>query len=446
MNEKQKINNKQLIINYLTHSNIMKKFFFLAAIASVALAGCTKNEPVRVDNPTRIGFTPISQRTATKAQIYGEQNATYTAGTSPAFEKFLAYASFTENNSTAPSGDFFPAAGVECEYQPTGYPTGSDFWAPADIYYWPKAGYLTFHAFSPSALTPYAGTVANSWTNGITITGFTASTNMDQQVDVLYSDFNAYQQRSLYNPETGFTYDDKTGDDDSQWAHEGVNLTFHHALSAVQFRVVTDQDYTAGAQKHYFTVTKIEVLDANNQGEFHENRTGVDNTYGTAAAGSVTMNKDNSLATSPYWVPTATAVTDYTVFSGTKDVLNLTASNAATDKEFGLYGKLMLPMPQLLGGHGASSDKDVVVKVTYNYKYNDGSDHTYNDLTTEISLAGKKAQKYNGTAEEYTVNQWLINHKYFYTLVFKLDPIIFDPKVDVWVNVEDINIDLPYQN
>lgn len=446
MNEKQKINNKQLIINYLTHPNIMKKFFFLAAIASVALAGCTKNEPVSYDNPTRIGFSPISQRVTTKAEYYGEQNATYT-GAGSTYEKFLAYAAFTEDNTTAPSDNFFAAAGVECEYEPTGYPTGSDFWAPADIYYWPKAGYLTFHAFSPSDLDPYSGTVANSWTSGITISSFTASTDMDKQVDVLYSDFNAYQQRSMYNPETGFTYDDKTGDDNSQWAHNGVNLTFHHALSAAQFRVVTDQDYTTGTQKHYFTVTKIEVLDANYQGAFYENRTGVDNTYGTAAAGSVTMNKDNSLATSPYWVPTATAVTDYTVFTGSQDVHTLAVANAASQKEFGLYGKLMLPMPQLLGGHGGSADKDVVVKVTYTYKYNDGTaDHNYPGLTTQISLAGKKAQKYNGTPEEYTVNQWLINHKYFYTLVFKLDPIIFDPKVDVWVNVEDINIDLPYQN
>ena len=61
-------------------------------------------------------------------------------------------------------------------------------------------------------------------------------------------------------------------------------------------------------------------------------------------------------------------------------------------------------------------------------------------------MCQKKAQKYNGATEEYTVNQWLINHKYLYTLVFKLDPIIFDPKVEAFVEVSDINIDLPYQN
>ena len=426
----------------------MKKTIILAAIACVALAGCTKNERI-VDNgrDVAIGFSPISQRTATKAVVYGEQNATYTAGTSPNFEKFLAYAAFTEDNTTVPSTNFFPAAGVECSYQPSGYPSGTDFWAPASIYYWPKAGYLTFHAFSPSVLdNGYSATVTNAWPTGLSLTSFTAGTDMDKQIDILYSDFNAYQQRSMYNPETGFTYDDKTGDDNSQWAHNGVNLTFRHAMSAVQFRVVTDQDYTAGTQKHYFTVTKIEVLNVNNTGEFHENRTAVDNTYGTAAAGSVTKNKDNGLATSPYWAPTATATVTYTPFTGTQLVSDKLTADAATDKQFGTYGKLMLPMPQLLGGHGASADQDVIVKVTYTYKYNDGTDHEYPGLTTQISLAGQKALKYGGATDDYTVNQWLINHKYLYTLVFKLDPIIFDPKVEAFVEVSDIDVNLPYQN
>ena len=416
----------------------MKKIYILAAIALVAGVSCTKQVPADNNSPdVPIGFSPISQRSATKAEYFGEQNATYT-GAGSTYEKFLAYAAYTENTTDVPSTNFFPAAGEECSYNST-----DDYWAPANTYYWPKAGYLTFHAFSPSALTPYSGSVANAWPAGITITSFVASTDMDKQVDVLYSDFNAYQQRSNYNPETGTPYDDKSGDTGN---HNGVNLIFRHALSAVQFRVVTDQDYTSGSQKHSFVITKIEVLDANNKGEFHENRSAVDNTYANAAAGSVTFNADNSTANSPYWVPTATEVTNYTVFTGTKSVLTKADSDVETNKEFGLYGKLMLPMPQLLGGHGASADKDVVVKVTYNYTYNDGSNHTTNGLTTEISLAGKNGTYAGGTAGAYTVDQWLINHKYLYTLVFKLDPIIFDPKVEAFVEVTDINIDLPYQN
>lgn len=407
----------------------MKKSIILAAIALIAGASCTKQIPMTVYNSpdAPISFSPISQRTTTKAEYYGEQNATYT-GTGSAYEKFTAFAAYTEDNTTVPSTNFFPAAGVECEHVGT---APNDYWQPTDTYYWPKAGYLTFHAFSPSALTPYAGTVANSWTTGITITGFQASTDMDKQVDVLYSDFNFFQQRGAYTA-SGTPYDD---DDDSAYAHEGVNLTFRHALSAAQFRVITDADYSA---QHQFTVTKIEVLNANYKGAFYENRKGdKTNDYADAAASSITFNKDNAVTASPYWVPAADE-TDYTVFSGSTVV---TTANAASAKTFGDYGKLMIPMPQAL----THATNQVKVKVTYDYKFTLGGDeHSFSDLTAEISLAGAQAKKYNGATENYDVNYWLINHKYLYTLVFKLDPIVFDPKVEVWVNVDDLNANLPY--
>ena len=412
----------------------MKKVVIMAAIACVALAGCTRNE--RHADPAddvAIGFSPIAQRTTTRAEFHGEQNATYT-GDGSTYEKFTAYAAFTSDNTTVPSTDFFPAAGEECSYNATG-----DYWAPATSYLWPKAGYLTFHAFSPSALTPCSGTVANAWTTGLTISNFVASTNMDQQVDVLYSDYNFYQQRSAYTPANGMPYDDE---DNSAFTHNGVNLIFRHALSAVQFRVVPDQDYAPASAnaKHEFTVTKIEVLNANNKGEFHENRKGdATNDYADAATGSITFNKDNALTASPYWVPAADETT-YTVFTGATEV---TTADAAAAKTFGDYGKMMLPMPQAL----AHSANDVSVKVTYNYKFTLGTEeYTYDNLTSTVSLAGAQAKKYNGAAEDYDVDYWLINHKYFYTLVFTLDPIIFDPKVEAFVEVSDINIDLPYQN
>ena len=145
------------------------------------------------------------------------------------------------------------------------------------------------------------------------------------------------------------------------------------------------------------------------------------------------------MTASPYWVPAADETT-YTAFTGSTDV---TTADAAAAKTFGDYGKLMLPMPQAL----AHSANEVTVKVTYNYKFTlNGTEHSYTDLTTQVSLAGAQAKKYNGTTEDYDVNYWLINHKYLYTLVFKLDEIICDPKVEAFVEVSDINIDLPYQN
>ena len=436
----------------------MKKIYILAAIALVAGVSCTKQVPADNNSPdVPIGFSPISQRSTTKANVFGEQNATYTAGST--YESFLAYAAFTADNTTLPSttSDFFPAAGVECVYNAATAP--SDYWAPATPYYWPKAGFLTFRAFSPSTwtgATGYAGTVANTWNSGITISSFTAGTDKAKQLDILYSDVEAYKQRSNYNPENGIPYDDKTGDDNTVWTHSGVNITFRHAMSAVQFRVVTDQDYApaSGTYKHEFTVKKIEVLYANTAGAFYENRDGsaVDklNTFANVPGGVtrfVGKNKGNENTATPYWVPTEATENTYVVYEdGTgQAVHDLTTANAATNKEFGLYGDFILPMPQYLN-HGTGNNV-VQVRITYDYTFTLGGNATsYSGLTSTIELDAKNAAKYNGTAETYTVNHWLINHKYFYTLVFKLDPIIFDPMVDVWVNVEDINVDLPYQN
>ena len=203
----------------------MKKLIFLAAVACVALAGCTKKEAIQtVSDDTPIAFSPIAQKAATKAEVFGEQNATYTAGTSPSYEKFLAYAAYTEDASTAPSVDFFPAAGVECVYNAATAP--ADFWAPSTSYYWPKAGFLTFRAFSPSVLTPCSGTVANAWTSGITITDFVASTNMDQQISDVNtakeSVDNVYGDIQLMTNKTNEA--SEASRDAAQAAEEGASL------------------------------------------------------------------------------------------------------------------------------------------------------------------------------------------------------------------------------
>ena len=61
-----------------------------------------------------------------------------------------------------------------------------------------------------------------------------------------------------------------------------------------------------------------------------------------------------------------------------------------------------------------------------------------------VDLSGAHGTYNGGSAGAYEVNNWLINHKYVYTLQFKLDPIIFDPAVEAFVTVGDITVDLPF--
>lgn len=445
-------------------------------MASVALASCTKTIPVAYDDgkDVAITFEPISNRIATKGNYHGEQNGTYTGPSAgPAvYEDFKAWAFFTAKASTVagynPQGTVASANGgvffsdVTCVHN-AGDGAGKDYWEPSpNPYYWPKAGYLHFHAFSPADFTGVAN-LSHDWANGFTLTGYVAPQYTDTdaaglladdvQNDLLYSDFVFDQQRSQYSTtsNTVGTYDDE--EDNTGYVHDGINLTFRHALSSVLFKVKTFANYQTGTQQHKFTVRKIEVLNAYNTGNFHENRANTaDNKYTILAAGDwsnkIGFYKDNARQNAggtdgtPYWDTFSNEVT----LTPYNQIANAAGGVLATTSAQDL-GMQLLTLPQAL----AHASNDVKVKVYYDYEFsNDGgtSWYTYSHdsstgLISEIELKGNKGEY---ASAEYTVNNWLINHKYVYTLVFKLDPIIFDPKVEVFVNVTDINVDLPQQN
>ena len=258
----------------------------------------------------------------------------------------------------------------------------------------------------------------------------------------MYSDFEFKKKRSDYSPETGMPYDEAS--EAAGYSHKGVNLTFHHALTSVQFKFKTEDDFTESNVKYYFRIRRIQLLNVNYKGEFYENRTSAcDNSYGNAPAGSVTFNDDNSLTATPYWVP-ASNVTPYIVS-------DLKASTLITNN-LQQVGSTMLLMPQHLS-HGSN----VSVKIYYYFSYKVGSDEeksypvanpNQNNLETDYFNLTIPLNGLPGTigGTPTTVNQWLINHKYTYTITFHLDPLLFDPKVDVdYVDVTPISIDLPYQ-
>lgn len=447
----------------------MKKFIVLAALASVALASCTKSIPVAYDNgkDVAITFSPISQRAGTKALYHGEQNATYT-GDGATYESFAAWAYYTgaasgttnpQTNADAASGGAFfgtASAGETCAHHAAVGGAGTDYWAPATDYLWPKAGYLHFHAMSPAAFG--TGTLAHSWANGITITGYVAPVYTDGtaagltadavQNDLMYSDFEFDKQRASYN-QTGATvgtYDDE--DDSGIYKHDGVNLLFRHALSLVQFKIKTAADYTATTQKHKFFVKKIEILSAYNTGTFHENRKNdLSNGYNAVAdmTGKIGFTADNANnSQTPYWetFSNETTLTPYDVsaavaFSGQE----------ATSVLSGQVGTTIIALPQAL----AHDVNHVRVQVTFDYKFSTDNGTNWiesEDQVITVDLSGAKGT-YDPTGvntANYVVNNWLINHKYIYTLTFKLDPIIFDPAVVAYVEVQDIGVDLPVQN
>lgn len=451
----------------------MKKvIIFLAAAAGVALAGCVKNTPeiAPAGREVAVSFSPIAQRSLTKAPYYGEQNAYYT-GDGSSYEDFLAHSFYTAQASSVGGfnpqgtvasnngGEFFPAAGVECSHAGT---APADWWEPATPYYWPRAGYLHFHALSPYVFTKSA--LSHAWASGYAITGYQAPVYADadltdaqtanNQIDLLYSDFVFDRQRSGYDPQTGSPYDESgTAPYLDAASHKGVDLTFRHALASVNFKTKTAADYESGTQRHQFIVRKIEILKAYNTADFAENRAATaDNAYLAVAdmTGKVGFTKENADGSlTPYWSNFSNEVASIVAYDATDAAATGTVAGAALSAGIGTP---VIALPQPLD-HGANQ---VQLRVTYDYRFSmDGGTSWIeygvaggNALVSLLDLGGFQGVYDPSGANEagYVVDNWLINHRYTYNLVFRLDPIIFDPKVEAWVEVSDIDIDLPYQN
>ncbi len=373
----------------------MKKTIFLAAIACVALAGCTKNEKIESGASANVpvSFSPLT--TPNTKAVAGELPAAYNTA-----ESFIAYAGWTE-------ADYVNAAGVT-EFFVNNFTTAIcsydaiwTCWKPAVSYYWPKSGKLTFEAISP-ADARYHTTISHSWATGFSLDDFAVRGGIKDQYDLLYSDRSFNKVRSLYSPAadaaTTDPYDETTGDAGS---YKGVDLFFRHALSSIVFKVKTKADYSANAT---ITLTGITINNAYSTGDFAEG--GND---GNASTWAVT----------PAWSDFKAPV-DYSIFSGSQVVNSGTAQ--AVSPLVGSASNIIL-LPQALE-HTSATD-NVTVTVTYTVAQNGGSALPQ---TAVIKLKDL-------TASSTAITAWEMSKRYTYTIVFGLDEIYFDPKVDDWTDV-----------
>ena len=152
----------------------MKKLFFLAALAGVALVSCTKNEVTPSDNQNEITFAAPVVGTQLKA-VPGElTDAAY-----PVAEKFNVYAVWH-------AGDFagWEDGSLYMDDVMTQYDDTFNGWRPIDRHYWPKNGKMTFAAYSPSDVN---ATDHSYGAAGLSLTDFQVESASADHVDVLYS-------------------------------------------------------------------------------------------------------------------------------------------------------------------------------------------------------------------------------------------------------------------
>ena len=231
----------------------MKKIFIIAAAACVTLASCVKNEPVATPEfGDEISFeSPVLAPTVKAATAL------------PTNESFVVWAHPTAAawGTGSTLGDVY-MDGVEVTYQ-------SSVWkAAAGKYYWPKAGYLQFSAYTPKVTD--IGFAANVDDNGITFTNYVAGNTTPR--DLMFSER---------------TYDENAND---------VEIVFNHALSAIDFKFVE----TAGG----FTITSVQIQAVGSKASFDQNL--------VVAADALTTNAAS-------WTTPTEALT-YSAFTGEYEV------------------------------------------------------------------------------------------------------------------------------
>ena len=349
----------------------MEKTLFAAALASVALAGCVKNETEitpNADSPITFAAPLVSSIT----RVYnGEITNPY-----PENEKFVVFANLylnsDYNNNWADGTTYFGAAGLTVAYDNT-----VKGWLDVNHpYYWPKNGKLTFYAYSPAEYT--------NWKLNIVKEGDTEYANTESAVNI-----DAHNVDLLYSElAKDKTKNDNQDGNNGTATYNGVELKFKHALSSIKFNVKTDATYTNAS----FKLNGIVLKNVKPEGTFKCN-----------------LTTESSV---PAWELTGKAAKDYTVIASASQDVTADAAEVS-----GIEGNnAMILLPQNLTG--------VKAEVSYTMT-TDAGDFAF---TTEIDLGNLSYTGQDGA-------KWIAGKRYIYTIIFTLDQIYFDPSVKDWDNV-----------
>lgn len=169
--------------------------------------------------------------------------------------------------------------GVEFKYD-TGIDdatTGSGAWISDPVYYWPKGGKMTFAAWSPYSVKPSYEDKFGYSASGLSIEDFSTGSNGD--CDLMYSER---------------AYDKSSSDGGSNTSYDGIDIVFHHALSALRFNASTS------SQDVKVTITRVVLWGFARQGCFRENVTeDIDNPASYASAPSWENLSDHYTVSDP---------------------------------------------------------------------------------------------------------------------------------------------------
>lgn len=369
----------------------MRKSLFFAAFACVALASCVTDDVSEnnqeVKSPQKITFNAPVVSGITRAAQPGE-NPDGGSGVYNTNEKFTVFAVWhNENFAGWKTNTSLYINEVEMVYDNSidDASLGSGAWAPTgNQYYWPKNGYLTFAAYSPSAAEEDSEIEYDN--NGLQIKDFQVKSDAKDQYDLMFSK-KTMNKNGSYSEGNG-TYD-------------GVDIIFQHALSNIQFTVNKKEVYAGTTIKLY----SIKIWGVNSKGTFNQNIT----------------DEVNDVYT-PVWTVQSNLITKANAYVAYKNDSGLEITENGTGKHTlnGTTGQNdLILLPQVLPA-------DAIIEVTYS-------------LT---SGAGNEITQVSETKINTLTPEWIWNTRFIYNITIGLDKIYFAPAVESWTNAGEGSIEI----
>ena len=373
----------------------MKKYFFFAAAALVALASCSKVEPEDQNGP-EISFQTANYLNSTKADSDGHVEF-YSAGKFNVAGYFTPGAWANLSGATAymgngASGSFVEISNVDGTWKNTTTP-----------YYWPKAGKLSFIGYYPSSVS---ATVTGTNSLAVSFSNYSVAETLSSQASNVTTDATVVTDDKNDLMVADAIYDQTSNNSEDQHFKNGVAMIFHHTLAKIKF--FAKQKTLEGIQADANLPLKVVINDLqvkaiNNIGSFNGSE----------------------------WTPTAAVTTASGAFvTNAAPTTGVPYAGTPLTTDAVAQGSQYYVLPQNL----SADTKIVYIKYyVYTYDKNDGN------KVVDVQMYQKNIPLNTMEKSDKTkITSWDINKVYTYTIT--IDPfsgeIYFDPAVVDWTDAD----------
>lgn len=382
----------------------MKKSMFLAAVAAMVLAGCTKDESIVEQQ--EIGFQPLAYKASQTKADNVITDAFYPIN-GPSFGLFayqldgVSQGTFDANKADAK---------LYIDNKEVHYDDESGNWRTIPKSFWPLQGSLTFIAYSPYSVKDVVrhsidvskdneGNVTSA-NSVLTISNFVAGTT--DQKDLMWSTHTKDKTANDTN------YD---ADGQNTTTYNGVPILFNHALCRIKITAKTAEDYSSFAT---YNLKQIQVVGLKDNATLTVTDDDAQWTAPTANLGTAITVDDATKYAFNFFAPASE--TEYIELNSMNSEL-VNYDNEEKDAQ-GAYREIgLLAIPQSLNG--------VQLLVTYTMTVDPNILVDDDEVVTETT----KTVTLFKSGELETLEQ---NKVYTLNLSISADEILYSPDVVAW--------------